>query len=75
MAENYGKRLLAFVDSLNVPYFYEPSFKLMAGSLLSDRFLVILYLPALKGGEQQLIHRLALQIQKLNLYFQIQQLL
>ena len=62
MAENYGKRLLAFVDSLNVPYFYEPSFKLMAGSLLSDRFLLILYLPALKGGEQQLIHRLALQM-------------
>ncbi len=58
-SKNYGKLLLEFVDSLGVPYFYEPSFKLTAGSLLSDRYLLILYLPALKMGKQQLIYRLA----------------
>ena len=59
MISNYGKILLSFVKLLEVPYFFEPSFKIMRKSVNSDRFLLILFLPKLKISEQEFLNEFA----------------
>ena len=59
MPTDYGDRLFNFVKALNIPFLYERSFKLMQQTLYDQRFLLTLYLPALKGEEQHFLQALA----------------
>mgnify|MGYP000026228173 FL=1 len=56
---SYADRVFEFVSALNIPFLYERSFKLMHESVLNERFLLSLYLPALNGTERQMLQDLA----------------
>lgn len=65
MSSPYSQQLLEFIAALQVPYLFERSFKMTAGHFYGDRFLVSLYMPALRDSangslaEQQLVDGLA----------------
>lgn len=65
MSSPYSQQLLEFIAALQVPYLFERSFKMAPGHFYGDRFLVSMYMPALRDGanglaaDQQLLDGLA----------------